>query len=142
AASVLLAELPPPRPRDAALAERWERLLAVREAVNKALEDARQADRIGHSLDARVRLQASGELDGLLRGYPALTDLFITSQVELAADLGEGAVSPLLPELRVEIEKARGGKCERCWNYSEAIGSSSDHPGLCQRCQDVMRAAA
>ena len=141
AESVLLAGFPAAGRRDPVLAERWERLLAVREAVNKALEDARQADRIGHSLDARVILQAEPELAELLRGYP-LPELFITSQVAWADDLGEGEASPLLPQLRVRIEKALGGKCERCWNYSEAVGSSTEHPGLCERCQGVMRATA
>ncbi len=61
AATVFEAGLPTVDARlvDDALAERWERLLAARAIVTKALEDARQRGDIGHSLDARVRLAAS-----------------------------------------------------------------------------------
>ncbi|HVN87653.1 MAG TPA: isoleucine--tRNA ligase [Candidatus Binatia bacterium] len=127
---------------DDALATRWERLLAVRTAVTKALEDARKSGQIGHSLDARVELAAS---DGL---RPALAEiasdlpaLFIVSQVELLDDLAAPA-SPLLAELKVQVASARGGKCERCWNYSEEVGTHADHPGLCNRCYAVVTALA
>jgi isoleucyl-tRNA synthetase len=42
--------------------------------------------------------------------------------------------------LKVVVEPARGGKCERCWNYSEAVGSDPTHPGLCSRCLAVITA--
>jgi len=48
-------------------------------------------------------------------------------------------VSPVLGDLKVKVERARGGKCERCWNYSEAVGRDARHPGLCERCLEVMR---
>jgi isoleucyl-tRNA synthetase len=140
--SVLLAGLPEPSRQDGQLASKWDQLLAVRTAVTKALEEARQSGLIGHSLDARVRLGAKNGLRGLLeqetRDLPAL---FIVSQVQLAEDLAEGAVSPLLADLRVQVERARGAKCERCWNYSEAVGRDGVHPGLCERCMTVIKAA-
>jgi len=137
-ASVLLTGLPQPARLDTALAERWDRLLAVRAAVTKALEEARQAGMIGHSLDARVRLSAPGPLGALLQATGDLPALFIVSQVELSDDLAADKASPLLPDLRVDVEHARGAKCERCWNYSEAVGRDSTYPGLCERCQQVM----
>jgi isoleucyl-tRNA synthetase len=122
---------------DDALAERWERLLAARAIVTKALEDARQRGDIGHSLDARVHLVPSAALRPLLEaereGLPAL---FIVSQVELAAtDAADGAA-----ELTVTVEPARGAKCGRCWNFSEIVGSDGEHPELCERCLPVVRA--
>jgi isoleucyl-tRNA synthetase len=112
----------------------------VRSAVTKALEEARKAGRIGHSLDACVRLAAADSVRPLLEGYrEELPALFIVSQVELDANLGEDATSPLLAELRVAVEPARGAKCERCWNFSEAVGGDAEHPGLCGRCLAVVR---
>jgi isoleucyl-tRNA synthetase len=141
AASVLLAGFPEAAYTDDGLAAKWERLLAARSAVTKALEEARQADVIGHSLDARVELAASEGLRQLLRQHAAvLPQLLIVSQVHLAGDLPEQYTSPLLPELRVRVERARGGKCERCWNYSEAVGRDAGHPGLCERCVRVVTA--
>ena len=138
--SPLLAGFPVERLRDACLAEKWERLLAVRTAVTKALEEARQSGLIGHSLDARVYLGAADGLRELLEQQaPALPALFIVSQVQFSSDLGADAMSTLLPELKVRIERARGGKCERCWNYSEVVGTDATHPGLCERCLPVIR---
>ena len=141
-ATVFAAGFPEDVPQDAALAERWERLLAVRTAVTKSLEEARQSGLIGHSLDARVHLDAADGLRPLLAGHAAtLPALFIVSQVQLDGHLGPDTVSALLPELKVHIERARGGKCERCWNFSEAVGSDAAHPGLCERCLPVITAA-
>jgi isoleucyl-tRNA synthetase len=138
-ASVLLAGFPEPRHRDDALAATWERLLAVRAAVTKALEEARQADLIGHSLDARVVLAATDGLRALLAARrDDLPAFFITSQVELVQELPAEAASPLLPDLRVRVDRALGAKCQRCWNYSQAVGSDDTHPDLCERCLPVV----
>ena len=54
--SVHLASFPEPDPQwaDAELAERWERLLQVRETVLAALEEKRRGKLIGSSLEARI----------------------------------------------------------------------------------------
>ncbi len=141
--SVLLAGFPVEAYRDAQLAEKWERLFAVRAAATKALEEARQSGVIGHSLDARVHLGAADGLRDLLEQQEGtLPALLIVSQVQLRRDLGADAISPLLPELKVRVERARGGKCERCWNYSEAVGCDRTHPRLCERCLPVIRVLA
>ncbi len=49
AETVHLAELPTPVQPDTALIERWEPVLAARDVVKKALEEARQAGQIGRS---------------------------------------------------------------------------------------------
>ncbi|MBI4516038.1 MAG: isoleucine--tRNA ligase [Deltaproteobacteria bacterium] len=142
-ASVFLAGLPAAAAAtdSEALGARWERLLEVRAAVTKALEEARQSGQIGHSLDARVQLAAADGLRPALAAAAAdLPALFIVSQVELVERL-EVEASPLLRELRVQVQPARGAKCERCWNYSEAVGTHADHPGLCDRCQGVVASA-
>jgi isoleucyl-tRNA synthetase len=144
AQSVFEAGLPAVDPAlaDGALDGRWQRLLDVRSAVTKALEEARKQGIIGHSLDARVTLGASDGLRPLLESQRAdLPALLIVSQVELSNDLDAGAVSPLLRELRVAVAPARGAKCQRCWNYSEAVGADAEHPGLCDRCVRVVTAS-
>ena len=139
-ASVFLAGFATGLRRNDVLAQKWDRLLEVRTAVTKALEEARQAGVIGHSLDARVALGASDGLRALLEGQAQeLAAIFITSQVAFDHGLSSDASSPLLPDLKIKIERARGAKCERCWNYSEAVGHDHTHPGLCQRCLPVIR---
>ncbi len=125
---------------DDGLAAKWERLLAARTAVTKALETARQQGAIGHSLDARVRLAGNDGLHPLLEEQRELLPaLFIVSQVELAADLDAQYTSPLAADIRVAIESARGAKCERCWNYREDVGGNAEHPGLCGRCATAVQ---
>ncbi len=141
--SVFLVDFPEAKPADAEFAARWETLLDVRGAVTKALEEARQSGAIGHSLDARVELAGTAQLQPVLKSIAAdWPALLIVSQVDLDTDLPASAASPLMPELRVRIDKARGGKCERCWNYSEAVGGDAAHPGLCERCQPVVKELA
>jgi isoleucyl-tRNA synthetase len=141
--SVLLANFPEVTEKDLndALASTWDRLLEIRAAVTKALEESRKQGVIGHSLDARVRLgfDRGGDFDRLLRGrLEELPTFFITSQVEMANDLDEGADSPLLEGLRVAVTRAAGSKCARCWNYRTSVGTSSAHPTLCAPCVSVL----
>ena len=121
---------------DAGLAERWKRLLAVRGEVTKALEEARVAKRIGHSLDAAVTLYAEGDLADLLAEYADdLRGFFIVSQVALTDQRPEAAmVSELVPSLAVGVAPASGEKCQRCWVRSTNVGADADHPGVCGRC--------
>ncbi|HSP98579.1 MAG TPA: isoleucine--tRNA ligase [Candidatus Dormibacteraeota bacterium] len=126
---------------DEDLAARWERLLAARAVVTKALEEARKSGAIGHSLDARVQLVPNAELRPLLASVlDTLPALFIVSQVELADALGDGAHVATSDHLGVSVSAARGAKCGRCWNYSEQVGTDAEHPELCERCQPVVRA--
>lgn len=109
------------------LEEKWDRLLEVRDAVLKALEEARNKKLIGQSLQAKVILKASGSLLELLNNsLDILPTIFITSQVNVVA--GDNK------ELEVQVELADGEKCERCWVYSETVGHNHEHPTLCDRC--------
>jgi isoleucyl-tRNA synthetase len=141
--SVFLADFPAaePSPQDAPLLATWERLLAVRDAVTKALEEARQRGEIGHSLDACVRLSFDPQADlGRLLGprLAELPTLFIVSAVEFSGQLAVEAASPIVPGLRVSIERAVGRKCARCWNYRTSVGSSVRHPSICAPCVDAL----
>ncbi len=89
-ASVHLASFPALQPelKDDTLVERWERIMKVRAEVSKALEQARVAKIIGHSLDARVVISAEAELMSFLGEYAEeLAAIFIVSKVELVADI-------------------------------------------------------
>jgi isoleucyl-tRNA synthetase len=126
--------------RDAALEERYDNLLEIRAEVSKALELARNDKTIGHSLDARVLLNApAGSVLELLEKYrDQLAALFIVSQVELVDDLEDGLQAEQLPDLKIKVEKALGEKCQRCWNYATSVGESAEHPALCRRCVAVL----
>ena len=101
----------------------------------KALEEARNAKQIGKGLEAQVTLTASGPLYSLLSRYRELLRyLFIVSQVtaeEKPSGNGIGSVS-------VQVSKADGKKCERCWNYSVHVGENRSYPTICERCSAVL----
>ena len=113
---------------DEALLATWEQLFAIRDDVLRALEEARVAKHIGSSLEAKVKLEASGNALEVLRQHEAeLRYLFIVSEVELVEAQGSGEVS-------INISVAEGAKCERCWNYSTRVGESERFPTVCERC--------
>jgi isoleucyl-tRNA synthetase len=113
------------------LAAEWDELVPVRDLVLKALDGAREQKVIGSSLEAAVFLYASGPQYKLLTEHLAeLPGWFIVSQVELAANPGD--------ELSIEIQRARGDKCERCWKYTNDVGSNPDFPTVCAACAAVL----
>jgi len=120
--------------------ENWPRLIAIRNEVLKALEVARGDKFIGGSLEARVLLAITGDLQPLAEEYRAfLAGFFIVSQVEITQQIVEGAVPTELPGLSVKIEKASGEKCERCWNYSKQVGKDARYPTVCERCSAALK---
>ncbi|MEG1943506.1 MAG: class I tRNA ligase family protein, partial [Angelakisella sp.] len=118
--------------------EKWDKLHAIREDVNKALELARAAKTIGKSLDAAVTLYCGEDIYTSAKAMEKdLPMLFIVSQVELVSG-GKGEVDGALEGLSVTVKSASGSKCERCWMFSEDVGKNSEHPTLCGRCAAVM----
>jgi isoleucyl-tRNA synthetase len=117
---------------DDALFEEGESLLLAREKVLKELEIARKEERIGNSLETSVVLRVPSSQQELLKKYKEeLPSLFIVSAVELQSQSGE--------ELKAEVSKAPGSKCQRCWNFSPYVGKSSEYPHFCKRCEEVVK---
>jgi isoleucyl-tRNA synthetase len=107
----------------------------VRDEVLKALEEARNNKLIGTGLEAQVVLAASDPVYSVLSRHAAeLRYLFIVSAVTLSQSSGNGTGS-----VRIEIKKADGLKCERCWNYSTHVGEDKNYPTVCERCSAVLR---
>jgi isoleucyl-tRNA synthetase len=115
--------------RDAALVTKWERLIAIRDAVNRELEAARQAKTIGNSLGAQVILRTGGaDLELLRAQVDDLAMLFIVSGVSLEESSGD---------LEVRVERAAGGKCPRCWRTVPLTAE-----GICERCTTALQKTA
>jgi isoleucyl-tRNA synthetase len=113
----------------------WTTLLLVREQVMKALEEERNSKRIGKSLEAQVLITAADPAYSVLKRYAAdLRYLFIVSQVTLQQSSGNGTGG-----VHVEVKKADGLKCERCWNYSTHVGEDRNYPTVCERCSAVLK---
>ncbi|EJO7144306.1 isoleucine--tRNA ligase [Staphylococcus pseudintermedius] len=135
--SVHLTNMPAKEEVDQALLDKWNTFMALRDDVNRALEAARNEKVIGKSLEAKVKIGNSPSFDTLafLEGFNDLHQLFIVSQVELVEDTKGEAYQ----HGTIEIAKADGEKCARCWNYSESLGSVGELDDLCPRCQEVVK---
>ena len=106
--------------------EKWNFIYSTREAVNKALEEARNAKTIGKSLEAGIVIHASAED---YEKYNALAEQL--AKILIVSDV---TVEKSDSETSFEVVKADGDKCERCWCYSKYVGTNHEHPTLCQRC--------
>ncbi len=114
-------------PEHGELSANWDRMMEVRGVVLKSLETARAEKLIGAPLEAKVRVAAPASVYPLLAKYQTeLPGLFITSQVELAEteDL----------DVAVTVLRADGVKCERCWKYTQDVGSDAVFPTVCAPC--------
>lgn len=121
---------------------RYEKLRKIRNAALKVLEANRVSGIIRSSLEAKVRLYTDSEdtYNFLSENELSLPALFIVSQVELykKAQSPDAVVVEGLPDLAIQVDKAEGEKCDRCWNFSKTTGSNKDYPSTCRRCQDVL----
>jgi isoleucyl-tRNA synthetase len=116
--------------------QEWTTLRVVRDQVLKALEEARNQKQIGKSLEAQVKVTASDPFYPVLERYkPNLRYAFIVSQVELERGPSRNGTG----HLAVEVAKAAGKECERCWNYSTRVGEDPKYPTLCERCTPVVK---
>jgi len=119
------------------LGEKWKKLIAVKGEIARAIETARQNKVVGHSLDAAALIAAPDDIRPLLQGnLDDLRAFLIVSAVDVvgAVAVENGYPSSEIPGLCIGVSRAKGVKCERCWNYSETVGGSAEHPTLCTRC--------
>jgi isoleucyl-tRNA synthetase len=124
----------------------WECLTEIRRDVLSALETARVEKIISAALEAKVtlcprtdlNLESKDTLLDLLDSHkPFLPSLFIVSQVDVQDNISSQrpeSVMEVGQRVVVEVKRADGKKCERCWNYSTRVGESADYPTLCERC--------
>jgi isoleucyl-tRNA synthetase len=140
--SVFLAGLPEATGRrEPALMETFDRLFSVRAAVQQQLEAARRDKLIGSSLEAKVVLHADAEgHEFLARHLRELPQLLIVSQVALEAQPTERMVrtTAALPgagHLGIEVRKADGAKCPRCWTYAPEVAAGAE---VCPKCQEAL----
>ena len=121
----------------------WDLALALRAEITKAIEPLRKAGDIGHGLDTAVTVYAPAELRTSLEGLGTdLRALFIVSQFALedAAKAPASAVAAQEMEgVRIQVAKAAGEKCSRCWIYSPELGADPAHPEACPRCAGVLK---
>jgi len=113
----------------------WQHLIALRKAVSRQIETLRTAGTLRSTLEAEVQITPPKNLRPLLKKLgPELRFILQTATAHLAPDLPTPE-SPDLPGLKISITPSQNPKCPRCWHHQPDIGTSKQHPTLCNRCQ-------
>ena len=126
--SVLLSDFPNPDPKweDKTLDDIWQKVWLLRNQTNLSLEAKRKSGFIGSSLEAKViYIGSQNDKKSLDQIGDDLASVLIVSQVEFKNGTGP---------LEIEVCKADGEKCSRCWRYDVTVGRDAGHPKLCGRC--------
>ncbi len=129
--------------RNDELADEWKLLTNVRETVNIALEKLRSGNIIGKALEAEIELYTTDDaLKKIFEKYrDILPQVFIVSDVKLSDnEPGNVLADNEDMKLLVGAYKSEQTKCERCWIYSDTVGTDSGHPSLCSKCADAVKA--
>ncbi|WP_421866901.1 isoleucine--tRNA ligase [Motiliproteus sp.] len=115
----------------------WQQVLDVKTAVNKEIENQRNAGVVKSGLATEVSLYCGAELTALLeRLGDELRFVLITSdaKLELLDAAPADAVETELDDLKLAVRVSEHSKCTRCWHLREDVGSHTEHPELCGRC--------
>jgi isoleucyl-tRNA synthetase len=114
----------------------WDEVMAVKTAVNKEIEEARNRKEVGAGLSAEVDLYVSPEREKTLAAMgDELRFVLITSAVRLQPFAEQGMVTEL-DGVRVKITPSAHAKCARCWHYRADVGANAAYPEICDRCVD------
>ena len=122
--------------------ENWDKLLELRAEITKAIEPIRKSGEIGHSLDTHIELYLDDNYASVLKNQATdFRAVCIVSQL-IVKDIKDAPASAVFSEIEgiaVVVSKAHGEKCERCWIYSDELGTDSEHATICPRCTKVIQ---
>jgi len=102
------------------LNKKWKELYQIKQEVNIAIEEKRSNKEIGSSLEANITIYADDKMFNLLEDLN-LEEYFITSKAKKIKNTNQ--------ILRIDVTKASGVKCPRCWKILE---------NKCLRCEEAM----
>ena len=123
-------------------ADKWNKVIALRDDVNKALELARSEQGIKKNQDADLTLTFTADawksFSAMGLSNADLATICIVSAVSVAEGEGEGYQGEEFEGLTVKVSPAAGEKCPRCWNHDVTIGTEGHHAELCARCAAVL----
>jgi isoleucyl-tRNA synthetase len=118
---------------DEAEQARWTALIAFRDTVNKALENARANGGVKKNQDAEITVTLPAAEAAALEGLDLAT-LCIVSKVNVTVTDAPDAVTTVV------VAESQDPKCVRCWNHNARVGENAQHPELCPRCAAVVSA--
>ena len=120
------------------LSAQWDKVIALRTDVNKALETARAQKLVGKSLDAEVTLYlcAEGKEAFDAMGQHDLAAVCIVSKVTVVEGEGQGVAGENFPGVTIAVAPSQAPKCSRCWVHNDQVDAETE---LCPRCAGVLK---
>ena len=119
--------------------DEWTKILEIRSEVNKHIEEARNNEIIGSSLEVELELFCEKDIKNLLDKFSSeLRFIFITSEAKVS-DIGQQGNDSACLLLRVQVKKTNHQKCVRCWHSRPEVGTIKGHESICQRCYDNVK---
>ncbi len=115
--------------------KKFEKIIKIRDAVLKSLEEERKKGVIGNSLEAKVVLYTNDDEQKkfLKENRQNLLDTFLVSQIEIAENT-VGGNKDEAENIEVKVLPSEGKKCVRCWMYSVSVGEDPSHIEICSKC--------
>ena len=101
------------------LSSKWKELFKIKQDANIAIEEKRSSKEIGSSLEAEVKLTIDKTKLDLLKNLDLAEYLIISKAEKILSEI---------KEVKIEVKKANGKKCERCWKILETKCNRSNCP--------------
>lgn len=115
---------------------KWELFMKLRADVLKSLEEARAEKVIGNSLEAKITIEAKDdEVKEVLNSIENIHQLLIVSEAVVNKSHADAKD---YNHVKIHVEKHPGDKCNRCWTFSDNVGTHEEHPDLCTRCNTIV----
>ncbi len=129
--------------KNLALNDEWEKIVELRNIVLKSIEYAKEKEIIKDPLESTVLISINPDSKEIIKFIEERKEdwkeYFIVSKVDIEkkSHLKDGAEF-MGALIKIEIKKAAGEKCARCWIVTDGTGDNSTHPALCSRCVEVI----
>ena len=93
--------------------------------------------------EARVTLgtedaELLGRLNGDAEALKILSQVAVLTVMDQPASLGQALAAQEIPGLFVQVDRAAGEKCVRCWFTLASVGGDPQHPQICHRCRQAL----
>ena len=113
----------------------WITLKQIRKVITGALEKKRADKIIGSSLEAHIDIYLEKSILEKVKNYQ-LDEISITSSFELheITSNSKGFSLEEVSDVKVEVSKTSGQKCQRCWKYKKQLIRDE----ICSRCDNAI----
>lgn len=118
--------------------EFWSQIMAVKDAVNKRIEEERNSGKVKGSLGTEIELYCEGDLFTALSSLGEELRFVLLSSAATVKPLADADAAQVAPSelegLLLKVSASEQAKCDRCWHHREDVGQNESHPDLCGRC--------